>query len=125
MRVPPEALRAALASRYEVERELGQGGMATVYLARDLKHRRQVAIKIVRPDAAAALGSERFLREIDLAASLTHPHILPLHDSGEAGGFLYFVMPYVEGESLRGDSTARSSFRSRTRCGSRARWPTR
>ena len=101
MQAPPEALRAALASRYEVERELGQGGMATVYLARDLKHRRQVAIKIVRPDVAAALGSERFLREIDLAASLTHPHILPLYDSGEAGGFLYYVMPYVEGESLR------------------------
>ncbi len=101
MRSPPEALCAALASRYEVERELGQGGMATVYLARDLKHRRQVAIKVVRPDVAAALGSERFLREIDTAASLTHPHILPLHDSGEAGGFLYFVMPFVEGESLR------------------------
>jgi TolB-like protein/predicted Ser/Thr protein kinase len=101
MQAPPEALCAALASRYKVERELGQGGMATVYLARDLKHRRQVAIKIVRPDVAAALGSERFLREIDLAASLTHPHILPLYDSGEAGGFLYYVMPYVEGESLR------------------------
>ena len=101
MPAPPETLRAALAGRYEVERELGQGGMATVYLARDLKHRRHVAIKIVRPDIAAALGSERFLREIDTAASLTHPHILPLYDSGEAGGFLYFVMPYVEGESLR------------------------
>ena len=101
MQAPPEALCAALAGRYEVDRELGQGGMATVYLARDLKHRRQVAIKIVRPDVAAALGSERFLREIDTAASLTHPNILPLHDSGEAGGFLYFVMPYVEGESLR------------------------
>jgi len=75
--------------------------MATVYLARDLKHRRPVAIKIVRPDVAAVLGSDRFLREIDLAASLTHPHILRLYDSGEAGGFLYYVMPYVEGESLR------------------------
>jgi len=101
MHAPPETLRAALAGRYEVERELGQGGMATVYLARDLKHRRPVAIKIVRPDVAAVLGSDRFLREIDLAASLTHPHILRLYDSGEAGGFLYYVMPYVEGESLR------------------------
>ena len=101
MHAPPETLRAALAGRYEVERELGQGGMATVYLARDLKHPRPVAIKIVRPDVAAVLGSERFLREIDAAASLTHPNILPLYDSGEAGGFLYYVMPYVEGESLR------------------------
>ena len=101
MHAPPETLRAALAGRYDVERELGQGGMATVYLARDLKHRRPVAIKIVRPDVAAVLGSERFLREIDTAASLTHPNILPLYDSGEAGGFLYYVMPYVEGESLR------------------------
>jgi serine/threonine-protein kinase len=101
MQPPPETLRAALAGRYEVERELGQGGMATVYLARDLKHHRQVAIKVVRPDVAAALGSDRFLREIDTASSLTHPNILPLHDSGEAGGFLYFVMPFVEGESLR------------------------
>ncbi|MCU0257332.1 MAG: protein kinase, partial [Vicinamibacterales bacterium] len=101
MPAAPEALRAALAGRYQVEREIGQGGMATVYLARDLKHHRLVAIKIVRPELATALGAERFLREIDTAASLTHPNILPLHDSGEAGGFLYFVMPYVEGESLR------------------------
>ena len=95
------ALTVALAGRYAVERELGQGGMATVYLARDLRHERQVALKVLRAELAASLGPERFLREIKLAAQLQHPHILPLHDSGEAAGFLYYVMPYVEGESLR------------------------
>src|SRR2546422_7767103 len=75
--------------------------MATVYLARDLKHGRRVAIKVLRPEIAAAVGPERFLREIEVAARLTHPHILPLHDSGKAAGFLFYVMPYVEGESLR------------------------
>ena len=94
-------LRAALIGRYTIERELGRGGMATVYLGRDLKHHRAVAIKVLRPELAAALGPERFVREIEIAAGLTHPHILPLHDSGEADGFLYYVMPYVEGESLR------------------------
>src|SRR5213594_3862612 len=94
-------LQAALAERYTIERELGRGGMATVYLARDLKHGRLVAIKVLRPEIAAALGPERFLREIEVAARLTHPHILPLHDSGQAGGSLYYVMPYIEGESLR------------------------
>src|SRR2546425_11791305 len=94
-------LQAALAERYTIERELGRGGMATVYLARDLKHGRLVAIKVLRPEIAAALGPERFLREIEVAARLTHPHILPLHDSGQAGGFLFYVMPYIEGESLR------------------------
>jgi Tol biopolymer transport system component len=94
-------LADALAGRYAIERELGQGGMATVYLARDLRHERLVALKVLRPELAASLGAERFLREIKLAAQLQHPHILPLHDSGEAGGFLYYVMPYVEGESLR------------------------
>src|SRR3989454_2982675 len=94
-------LRAALAGRYTLERELGHGGMATVYLGRDVKHHRAVAIKVLRPELAAALGPERFLREIEIAAGLTHPHILALHDSGEADGFLYYVMPYVEGESLR------------------------
>jgi TolB-like protein len=94
-------LKAALSDRYTIERELGSGGMATVYLARDLKHERQVAVKVLRPELAAALGSERFLREIKIAANLNHPHILPLHDSGEADGFLFYVMPYVEGESLR------------------------
>ena len=96
-----DRLKAALADRYSIERELGSGGMATVYLARDLKHDRQVAVKVFRPELAAALGTERFFREIKITANLQHPHILPLHDSGEAGGFLYYVMPYVEGESLR------------------------
>jgi len=94
-------LQAALADRYALQRELGHGGMATVYLARDLRHGRLVAIKVLRPESAAALGPERFLREIELAARLTHPHILALHDSGQAGGFLYYVMPYIEGELLR------------------------
>jgi serine/threonine-protein kinase len=102
---PPMAdlarLRAALIGRYTIEHELGRGGMATVYLGRDLKHHRAVAIKVLRPELAAALGPERFLREIEIAAGLTHPHILPLHDSGEADGFLYYVMPFIEGESLR------------------------
>src|SRR5437879_4637686 len=94
-------LRAALADRYAIDRELGRGGTATVYLAQDLKHGRAVAVKVLRPELAAALGAERFLREIEIAARLTHPHILALHDSGEASGFLYYVMPYLEGESLR------------------------
>jgi len=94
-------VQAALAGRYSIERELGRGGMATVYLAQDLKHRRPVAIKVLAPELAAALGRERFLREIETAARLSHPHILPLHDSGEADGLLYYVMPYVAGESLR------------------------
>ncbi|MGH7629540.1 MAG: protein kinase domain-containing protein, partial [Gemmatimonadales bacterium] len=94
-------IAAALADRYRIERELGQGGMATVYLAEDLKHRRRVAVKVLRPDLAQSLGPTRFLREIEIAAQLAHPHILPLHDSGEAGGFLYYVMPFIEGESLR------------------------
>jgi len=94
-------LTAALRDRFAVERELGQGGMATVYLARDLKHDRQVALKVLRPDVAAALGADRFLREVQIVAKLSHPHILQLHDSGKAGGFLFFVMPYVEGETLR------------------------
>jgi serine/threonine protein kinase/tetratricopeptide (TPR) repeat protein len=91
----------ALSDHYRIQRELGQGGMATVYLAEDLKHNRKVAIKVLNPELAAALGAERFLREITTTANLRHPHILPLYDSGEAGGFLYYVMPYVEGESLR------------------------
>ena len=96
-----ERLSVALADRYRVERELGKGGMATVYLAHDLKHDRKVALKVLSPDLAATLGHERFLREITNTASLRHPHILPLFDSGEAGPFLYYVMPYVEGETLR------------------------
>jgi serine/threonine-protein kinase len=94
-------VRNALASRYRIERVLGEGGMATVYLAEDLKHRRKVAVKVMRPELAATLGADRFLREIEIAAQLSHPHILPVHDSGESGGILYYVMPYVEGESLR------------------------
>ena len=94
-------LNAALAGHYQVERELGQGGMATVYLAEDLKHHRKVAIKVLREDLAASMGSARFLREIEIAAQLQHPNILPLLDSGDANGFLYYVMPYVTGQSLR------------------------
>ena len=96
-----ERVRAAFADRYEIEREVGQGGMATVYLARDLKHDRQVALKVLRPELAAAMGGDRFTREIQIIARLSHPHILPLHDSGELGGYLFYVMPFVEGESLR------------------------
>ena len=96
-----ERLRSALADRYTVGEEPGAGGMATVYLADDLKHHRQVAVKVLRPDLAATLGPERFLREIEVAAQLHHPHILPLYDSGEADGFLYYVMPYERGQSLR------------------------
>src|SRR5437016_2540812 len=101
MRDLEERLRAALADRYALERELGRGGMAVVFLARDRRHDRAVAIKVLRQEIAAALGAERFLREIQIAAKLHHPHILPLYDSGAAGELLYYVMPYVEGESLR------------------------
>ena len=96
-----ERLKTALADRYTIKHELGAGGMATVYLAEDLKHHRKVAVKVLRPELAAAIGPERFLREIEIAANLTHPNILPLHDSGEADGFLFYVMPYIEGETLR------------------------
>ena len=96
-----ESLREPLADRYAVERELGRGGMATVFLAEDRKHHRSVAIKVLHAELTAALGAGRFLREIEIAARLQHPHILPLYDSGAAAGFLYYVMPYVEGESLR------------------------
>ena len=94
-------VKRALAERYRVERVLGEGGMATVYLAEDLKHHRKVAVKVMRPELAATLGAERFLREVQIAAQLSHPHILPVHDSGEASGILYYVMPYVEGMTLR------------------------
>ncbi|MBL8996654.1 MAG: serine/threonine-protein kinase [Gemmatimonadetes bacterium] len=99
---PSPRLAAALADRYRIERELGQGGMATVYLAEDLKHDRKVALKVLKPELAAVLGAERFVVEIKTTASLQHPHILPLFDSGTADGFLFYVMPYVEGETLRG-----------------------
>jgi len=90
-----------LSDRYLVERELGQGGAATVYLAKDLRHERLVALKVFRPELAEALGADRFTREIQLAASLQHPHILPVHDSGVADGLFYYVMPFVDGESVR------------------------
>jgi serine/threonine-protein kinase len=107
MTEPVTRLQVALVDRYRLDRELGQGGMATVYLADDLKHRRKVAIKVLRPELAAVIGAERFLREIDVMARLNHPHILGLHDSGETRAndgerpFLYYVMPFVDGESLR------------------------
>jgi tRNA A-37 threonylcarbamoyl transferase component Bud32 len=101
MSVIPEGLEAALAEHYELLGTVGRGGMATVYLARDRKHDRRVAVKVLRQELAASLGKERFLKEIEIAARLTHPHIVSLHDSGEANGFLFYVMPYVDGESLR------------------------
>jgi len=94
-------LSEALADRYRIERELGAGGMATVYLAEDLKHDRKVAIKVLKPELAAVLGAERFVVEIKTTASLQHPHILPLFDSGTADGFLFYVMPYIQGETIR------------------------
>jgi tRNA A-37 threonylcarbamoyl transferase component Bud32/pimeloyl-ACP methyl ester carboxylesterase len=101
MTEPLERLQVALADRYRIERVLGAGGMATVYLAQDLRHQRHVALKVLHPELSASLGSERFLREITIAAGLTHPHILPVHDSGSADGVLFYVMPYVDGLSLR------------------------
>ncbi len=98
---PLPRLTAALSDRYQLERELGAGGMATVYLAQDLRHNRRVAVKVLRPELAAVIGAERFLSEITTTANLQHPHILPLFDSGEADGFLFYVMPYVEGETVR------------------------
>jgi len=93
-------LTSVLGDHYAIDREIGQGAMATVYLAQDLKLHRQVAIKVLRPQLTATLGGERFVREVEIAARLTHPHVLGLYDSGESGGFLYYVMPYVEGETL-------------------------
>src|SRR6267142_6386353 len=98
---PLPRLSTALSDRYRIERELGAGGMATVYLAQDLKHDRKVAIKVLKPELAAVLGAERFLAEIKVTANLQHPNLLPLFDSGQADGFLYYVMPYVQGETLR------------------------
>ncbi|HEY5087864.1 MAG TPA: serine/threonine-protein kinase, partial [Gemmatimonadaceae bacterium] len=100
-----DRLAVALADRYRIERELGAGGMATVYLAEDVKHHRKVAIKVLHAELSAILGPERFLKEIELTANLQHPHILPLFDSGSADGLLFYVMPYVEGETLRGRLT--------------------
>ena len=91
-----------VAGKYRIERKLADGGMATVYLAEDLRHQRKVAVKVVHPELAAVLGAERFLSEIHVTAALQHPHILPLFESGQADGQLYYVMPFVDGESLRG-----------------------
>ena len=96
-----ERLKSALAERYAIEREIGSSGMATVYLAEDRRHRRPVAVKVLRPELALAVGQERFLREIRITAGLEHPHILTLIDSGSADGFLYYVMPFIQGETLR------------------------
>ncbi len=97
----PEELFSAISDRYRLREEIGAGGMATVYLAEDVKHGRSVAVKVLRPELAGAVGPERFLREIEIAAALTHPHVLPLHDSGREGEWLYYVMPYLDGASLR------------------------
>ncbi len=98
---PVARLNAALEGRYAIERELGEGGMATVYLADDLRHERKVALKVLKPELAAVVGAERFLSEIKTTANLQHPNILPLFDSGEAESFLFYVMPFVDGETLR------------------------
>ena len=128
---PPPALIQALADRYTIERELGQGGMATVYLAEDVKHQRKVAVKVLRPELAATLGPDRFAREIAVAARLQHPHILGLLDSGDTDGFFYYVMPYVEGETLRdrltraGELPVPDASGSSPRSPRRWRWRTR
>ena len=118
-------LSAALVERYRIERELGEGGMANVYLAEDLKHKRKVALKVLKPELAAVLGADRFVQEITTTASLQHPHILPLFDSGTADGFLYYVMPSIEGKRFATSSIARRNSVWTKRCGSPARWPTR
>src|SRR5688500_7019953 len=96
-----DRLQRTVAARYRLGRELGRGGMATVYVAEDLRHHRNVAVKVLRPELAEGLSAERFLREIEITGQLLHPHILTLIDSGESDGLLWYVMPYVEGESLR------------------------
>ena len=122
-------LNDALKDTYVLQRELGRGGMATVFLADDVKHGRSVAIKVLHPEVAASMGQDRFLREIEIAARLQHPHILPLYDSGAAGPYFYYVMPFVEGESLR-DRLNREKQLSQedtlrlSPVGWRARWPT-
>ena len=108
-----ERLSSALADRYVIERELGAGGMATVYLAQDVRHDRKVALKVLRPELSAILGGERFLAEIKTTANLQHPHILSLFDSGEADGLVFYVMPYVDGESLRDRPRHGRGFRHR------------
>jgi serine/threonine-protein kinase len=96
-----DQLKVALVDRYVIEKDIGEGGMATVYLAQDVKHDRKVALKVLRPELAAVIGADRFLNEIKVTANLQHAHILPLHDSGAADSFLYYVMPFVDGETLR------------------------
>ena len=119
-------LASALSDRYRIERELGQGGMATVYLAEDLKHDRKVAIKVLHPELVAVIGGERFLTEIKTTASLQHPHILRLIDSGDADGLLYYVMPFVEGEIAPRPARPREAAPRRRRAAARhARWPAR
>jgi hypothetical protein len=118
-------LESALAGRYRIQRKLGEGGMATVYLAEDLKHERNVALKILKPELAAVIGAEPFLAEIKTTANLQHPHILALFDSGEADGYLYYVMPTSRARPCAIAWTARASWTWRKRCGSRGRWPTR
>ncbi|MDH3570384.1 MAG: protein kinase, partial [Gemmatimonadota bacterium] len=102
MSTVPESLRRLLGGRYQLEKIIGRGGMATVYRAHDPKHGRRVAVKVIRADLGEAIGPVRFLREIEIAARMTHPNILPLYDSGDAEGQLYYVMPFIEDESLRG-----------------------
>ncbi len=105
-----DRLKTALADRYAIQEELGAGGMATVYLAEDLKHHRKVAVKVLRPELAAVLGAERFVKEIETTANLQHPHILPLFDSGEADSFLYYVMPFIDGETVRDKLNRETQF---------------
>ena len=126
-RIPPPMtiiaqLNSALTGRYRIERELGGGGMAMVYLARDERHDRDVALKVLRPELAAVIGAERFLNEIKTTANLQHPHILPLHDSGNVDGTVWYVMPSVEGESLRDRLTRETQLPLDDALQSRARW---
>jgi serine/threonine protein kinase len=109
-------VQAALGDRYHVERAIGAGGMATVYLAEDAKHGRKVAVKVMRPELTATLGADRFLREVEIAARLNHPHILPMYDSGEAHGVLYYAMPYVEGASLEGKMRREGQMQAEEAC---------
>ena len=118
-------LQSALADRYRLDREVGAGGMATVYLAQDIRHDRRVALKVLRPELAAVIGAERFLAEIKLTANLQHPHILPLFDSGEADGYLFYVMPFIEGETLRDRLNREKQLPVADASGSRPRWPRR
>lgn len=116
-----DQLNAALAGRYQIERKVGVGGMATVYAARDVKHDRRVALKVLKPELGAVLGPERFLAEIRVTANLQHPNLLPLFDSGEADGLLFYVMPFVDGETLRAWLEREKQLPSTRLCGSPCR----